>query len=545
MKIWITGLLFGIFLQLNSQEIPVSIHKKDIYHFLDEMATAKLIVINQSIKPYSRKTVAGLLIELDNSKESLSKRQQKELDWYLAEFQQEVKQSLKKGGNINLYKADSDTRISLHPLGIFHSDSISQLALKPVLGVNYAFNDNGSMYHRWVGAEAYGSVKNFGFYASLRDNQESIPISKSTYLTDRRGGNYKGLDYSEMIGGMTYSNDWFALGLVKDFYTVGTNYSGSNIISDRAPSFAQLKFKLMPWRWFEFNYMHGWLISNVIDSTHSYVLNDGLKRDVLHKKYIATNMFTFRPWRTLNLSFGNSVVYSDYQLNPGYLIPFMFYKSVDHSNNSTDGAGKNVGQNSSMFFDVSFRGIPHLHMYHVQFIDELKFARWTEPDEHNFYSHKTGMQVSNWPIEDVFFAAEYTRTVPVTYQHDIATTTYQSNAYNIGHYMRDNSDVLFFELRYHPLKNLNLTGSYRLERKGEEYGYIRSSSDLTRHPFMDEVLYKRSLTTLGVDYEPSYGLHLFLNAMFSSTEGNMQDRYVPNYLKGSLFTISTGINFGF
>ena len=530
---------------ISAQDIPVNIHEIDIYAFLDEMANAKLIVVNSSVKPYSRKTVAELLQKIEVQKDKLSNRQKKELTWYLNEYQLDLHFKSKKTGNIDLYKPNANTSFSLHPLGFYYGDSSSQFVIKPIWGVTYHFNDNGSMYHRWGGAEAYGSKGSWGFYASLRDNHESVPISKPAYLTQRTGGNYKGLDYSEMLGGITYKKDWISVGLVKDFYTIGTNYAGSNIISNRAPSFAHIKLNLTPWDWFEFNYMHGWLISNVIDSAHSYILNDGIRRDVMHKKYIASNMFTFRPWRTLNLSFGNSIIYSDYQINPGYLIPFLFYKSVDHSNNSTDGVGKNVGQNSSMFFDISFRGINHVHLYHVQFIDELKIARWTSAEEHNFYSQKTGIMVSNWPIENLFFTAEYTKTVPLTYQHDIATTTYQSNGYNFGHYMRDNADVMFLELRFHPAKNLNFTGNYTLERKGEEYGYIRTSPDLTRHPFMEEVKYKRTVFNLCMNYEPTFGLHLFLNASFSSPDGDMADVYVPAFFNGNLFTLSTGFNIGF
>ncbi|MFB6319340.1 hypothetical protein [Saccharicrinis sp. FJH54] len=545
MKFRITIILFLIFQVGKAQYLPVSLHEKDIYAFLDEMANAKLIVVNGAVKPWSRKTVAKLLLQVEAQKQNLSPRQTKELNWYLREYQNDISSNTRQKGDIDLYRPQKNTSFSLHPIGFYYGDSVSQLAVKPVWGINYFFNDNGSIYHRWGGAEAYGSRGSWGFYASLRDNHESQAISKPVYLTRRTGGNYKALDYSEMLGGITYQKDWLTIGLVKDFYTVGTNYAGSNIISDRAPSFAHIKLRLTPWDWFEFNYMHGWLISNVIDSAHSYILNDGIRRDVMHKKYIATNMFTFRPWKTLNLSLGNSVVYSDYQVNPGYLIPFLFYKSVDHSNNSTDGVGKNVGQNSSMFFDIGYRGIEHVHLYHVQFIDELKIARWTSQEEHNFYSTKTGVMVSNWPFEDLFFTVEYTKTVPVTYQHDIATTTYESNGYNFGSYMRDNADVLFLELRLHPARNLNITANYTVERKGPEYGYNRSSPDLTRHPYMEDVKYKRSLLNMGINYEPTYGLHLFINATFSNTEGEMANVYVPDFFRGSLFTLSTGFNIGF
>ena len=78
-------------------------------------------------------------------------------------------------------------------------------------------------------------------------------------------------------------------------------------------------------------------------------------REVYRPKYIAANMFTFTPWKRLNISVGNSIVYSDMNVHPAYLIPVLFYKSVDHTlNQGID------NQNSQMFFDVSSRQIKHL-----------------------------------------------------------------------------------------------------------------------------------------------------------------------------------------
>ena len=113
--------------------------------------------------------------------------------------------------------------------------------------------------------------KHWGFYASLRDNHESEPISDSPFLIQRMGGNYKAAyDYSEMQGGLTYSWDWGNIGLIKDNHSWGSNYNGSNIQSGRTPSFAKISLQLNPVKWFEFNYYHGWLVSEVIDSTRSY-----------------------------------------------------------------------------------------------------------------------------------------------------------------------------------------------------------------------------------------------------------------------------------
>ena len=49
-----------------------------------------------------------------------------------------------------------------------------------VLGGTGWANENGLNYHRYVGAELYGSVWRVGYYANIRDNYEdkvlSLPI---------------------------------------------------------------------------------------------------------------------------------------------------------------------------------------------------------------------------------------------------------------------------------------------------------------------------------------------------------------------------------
>ncbi len=107
---------------------------------------------------------------------------------------------------------------------------------------------------------------------------------------------------------------------MKDHFTWGTNYNGSNIFSGRTPSFAHIKVNLKPVSWFEFNYVHGWLVSEVVDSSRSYFLVNSYGtdyREVFYKKFIATNLFTFTPLKKLKISVGNSIVYSDIGIHPG------------------------------------------------------------------------------------------------------------------------------------------------------------------------------------------------------------------------------------
>lgn len=543
MKNYIIFFFLVFSLHLQAQDIPVHISDKAIYDFMEEMASEKLITINDVVKPMSRKAIAMKLLSIDQAK--LNTRQEKELSFYIASYRLELGSNRSYRGDVDLYRPNAKSSFSIFPSGYFYADSLSSFRVNPIWGIQYWSNNQGTMFHRWGGLSGQGTYKNFGFYASLRDNHESQQISRPLFLNNRIGANYKGTDYSEMRGGFTYAKDWISIGLVKDHFEWGTNYHGSTIFSAKQPSFAHLKLDITPWKWFDFHYVHGWLVSNVVDSTRSYVLNNGDRRDVMHKKYLAANLFSFHPWKSLDLSIGNAIIYSDVAPNPAYLIPFLFYKSVDHTYNATDKVGRNVGQNSQMFYDVSFRGIKHLHLYFSQFIDELKVARISDPDEYNFINTKAGFKLSNWPLKNLALTYEFTRTLPVTYQHDISTTTYESNNYNLGHYLRDNSKEHYVSLAMKPIKNVSIVGEYILALKGEEYGYDRSSKELTRHPFIEEEKWRYQALNLDIRYQPFSGVYLFTGIHFSNTSGDDLLVYTPSYFAGKQTSLTFGFNIGF
>ncbi len=337
--------LFLLFLLLplviNSQVVYEHISRKSIYDFLDELANAKLIEINSAIKPYSRSFIAEKLKEASLQPDQLSRRQQKELEFYLKDYRLELEFNTRGMKPLNIFPKSDHFATALNPLGFHYRDSVFTASVRPIWGIDYYTNGNGDAYHRWGGLEAFAYItEHLGGYTSLRDNYESGTLTDPEYFNQFQGAPQKGspeggIEYSEARGGLMASWKWGAIGIVKDHAEWGNNYNGSNILSGRTPSFAQIKLQLTPVRWFEFNYIHGWLVSEVVDSSRSYWDGDRY-RAVFYPKYIAANMFTFRPVKNLAVSIGNSIVYSDMNVHLAYLVPFLFYKSVDHTLNATE-----------------------------------------------------------------------------------------------------------------------------------------------------------------------------------------------------------------
>ncbi len=318
-KYFISFLVILIPVIIQSQVVYEHISRKTIYDFLDELANEKLIEINSAIKPYSRMFIAEKLKEVSEKQDQLNKRQQAELEFYLKDYRLELQPDTKGMKPLNLFPKSDHLATALNPLGLHYRDSVFTASLRPIYGIDYYFNENGSAYHRWGGLEAFAYItEHIGAYTSLRDNYENEILTDPEYFNQAPGAPKKnspegGNEYSEARGGLMASWKWGAFGIVKDHNEWGNNYNGSNILSGRTPSFAQLKLQLTPVRWFEFNYFHGWLVSEVVDSTNSYW--DGDKyRAVFYPKYIAANMFTFRPVRNLEVSLGNSIVYSDMKI---------------------------------------------------------------------------------------------------------------------------------------------------------------------------------------------------------------------------------------
>ena len=538
-KLFIFFVLIIISISLRAQDVYYHTSNTDIYEFLDEFANIGVIELNTTIKPYSRAFIAHKLKKIQQSDYALNKRQQAELNFYLKDFNKELTP------DYNRKNPNYDKRLDL----LFYKDSLFTFSVNPILGIEYFTNDSGSFNHWWNGAEAYAYVGNhWGFYASLRDNHESELLAREEFLTQRTGANYKrtesGGDYSEMRGGLTYSWDWGSFGAIKDHFEWGNNYNGANIFSGRTPSFAHLRLNIKPVDWFEFNWVHGWLVSEVIDSAGIYTFTNAYgtnQREMMFDKYLAANLFTFKPFKNFYFSAGNSIIYSADGPQLQYLIPVMFYKSVDHTYNATDQAGRNVGQNSQMFFDISSRNIRKLHLSASLFIDELSTGRFFNDSVWNFWSLKGSMRISDL-IPNTFITAEYTKSMPLTYQHNIPTTTFESNGYNLGHYLTDNSQEIYLSVMVKPYKTLSLKLSYLHAQKGKDYDELGGSR--LGNPFMDQVEWENKTFAFRAGYQIINDGYVFLNYVNSNISGDL-NKYTAPVFHGKQNTISFGANFGF
>ena len=563
-KIFLSVLFSIAMLSTYAQDIPEHISYTRIYDYLDEIAIDGVIELNSVAKPYSRTFIAEKLIETQAQIKKLNKRQQGELKFFLNEFAME--QDKLPETSLTLKRNDQLALAFIQP-SFNYKDTLFRARITPILGFNITRNGNGTILKRWYGADFQSTIgKHLSVYGSLRDISVDGPLlARPSYLNDYPGYEYKesasGGDFSDSRGGIKYSWIWGSVGLVKDNVVWGDNYHGSNILSGRTPSFPMLTFHLKPAKWFELQYIHGWLVSNVIDSTRYYVDNLGAKSYRMSNKFIAANMFTFTPIRNLNLSIGNSIIYAEENIQPAYFIPIAFYKSIDHT--LTKGLGLE-NQNSQVFMNISSRNIKHLHLFTSIYADEISWGRFLPSSkERNPVSIKVGANLSNLPVENLSVVGEFTQTNIINYKHSIPAITWASNDYNLGSYLDDNSQELYLAVRYKPIRGLDLSLSYVDAKHGNEYNYDRHDvGTIISQPALHEITWSNKTIGFNAQYEIINNAYALLSIAYSDIRGyNLSSTpiagevretaqgylnlFTPAYLQGKNTTFTVGFSFGF
>lgn len=586
---------------LYAQRIPEAIEYTEIYDYLEELTTDGIISSNAAVKPYTRDAIARMLVEAQSKDSLLNRRQREDLQFYLQDYALEldtlptyysyghrhVTQWITPVSNLSL--ADP----SLH---ILTKDKIFKMRLRPILGMDLSYNHSGLLMHRVYGAELQMDIAHhLSIWGSIRDNSWSgqgvngSRVTQPGYLNNLAGVQYKeanyGGDFSDSRGGISLYAWWGSIGVQRERITWGDAQHCSNILSAHNPAVPMVTLQLTPCKWFQFDYFHAWLPSNVLDSTYYYVEND--REGVTQREYrpankfMAANLFTFMPCKYVQFSFGNSIVYAERNVQAAYFIPIAFYKSLDHL--LTKGLSSE-NQNSQVFGTITVRPTDHLRLYGSFFLDEFKFARLKKSNpEHNPVSYLVGFNWSGWPVRGLALRGEFMRSYIACYTHSIAVLDYTSNSYNMGHYMGDNAQSIFLQLAYRPSRGLRLTLDYTCDTKYRAYAYLRhniagsrvENPIIAQTPF-SEPIWRNDEIRFRAVYEVFNNCYAHVGFTYSNTrafaptsariegedrgwnaDGTSQNlsgdeleayylnKYTPTYLQGKKFTFTCGLSFGF
>ena len=150
----------------------------------------------------------------------------------------------------------------------------------------------------------------------------------------------------------------------------------------------------------------------------------------------------------------------------------------------------------------------------------------------------------------------YTFTKPITYLHDEPTTSFESNRYNLGHYLKDNAEEFFATIRIYPVSTLQLSASYTHARKGNYYEYIRGMRDprIDELPVLEEITWESKVWLFSAQYNPLPNFRIFAKFSLNDVQGFPVDErtaqqylnlFSPPYLHGKNRVLELGFGLGF
>ena len=476
--------------QLSAQTVYEPLNR-DVYDFLDRLSARGVIDYHDLITPIPRMTIAEKLADLSENSAALTPLEQKELAFYQKDFQFEL----------DRLNGETIAKEELSYVGKDHAgrwrlfsyrDQNFSLNLSPIYGQQNGKNDGERQTHTWNGASVYGYLRqNLGFSFDFRDNREegdNLDVDKA--FTPVTGVDVEpnffaknnAIEYSETHAMLSYDWKWGRLSLGKDFLQWGYAKNGRVVLSTKAPSFPFIRLDARPTHWLRFNYFHAWLASDVIDSTRIFpTLRAGANSFSFRDKFLASHTITITPKRGLDVSIGESIIYSD-RLEIAYLMPIMFFRLADHYLSDRN---NNAGGNAQLFFSASARNvIPNTHLYGTLLIDDISLSDvFNDARQVNHLGGTIGAMVSNLPFPNLTLRGEYSRINPFVYKHFIPTLLYNSSSYPLGHWIGNNGDVLYGSVNYRLLRGLqaNLWGQYI--RKGGE-GEVADQYTIPHKPFL-------------------------------------------------------------
>jgi hypothetical protein len=522
----------------------------EVYDFLKRMkGKGYLSHYQDAARPLSRNYIAQQLKNLEPILDTMTVLERSTYEFYVTEFHYEL---LSLSGDRDpreirwhlLSKELTDGIINFD-VGFIESAEIADnlkntLNTKEVKLYGYAFNNIGFYFHLNDNIQ-WGSNLN---YLRLNTPQKGVIPSSLPNITSYswdiaaplNTNNIQLLTYDEIDAQITWDIGAFTFSLEKMNNVWGFGQNGNNIFSNKAPSYAQVKMRVRLSDDIDFVYFHGELNSNVTDTLRSYSVNYlGLSafRDVDHAKYIAAHQIEIRLWDGVDISLGESIVYSDRGPLLLYMIPVMFFKAGEHYNNDKD--------NCQLFGSLNLNIIRKTNIYLSVFIDEINTDKlFDDNDTKRQIALTLGAHTYDVLFENFELTAEYRRSNPAVYSHKYPSTTFTNNGYVLGDWIGQNADDSYLSVIYRPLHQLKLSVFQEIFRKGSPMSIDNQYTGNTGgFKFLDGQLHEEHMIGLRVHYQPFRDLFFDVKTQIHS----LTDATDPalNYDSRFEFIISTSL----
>lgn len=456
-----------IILLLTASALPQAVFEpvdSDIYAFLERQSIRGLSDFRYEIKPVLKSLIVKELLQLSGKREELTSTDRDLLERYLSEFDYEAKMVTDKVPDES--KSDFITPGTKRKIRLFeHTGGEFAMFADPMLEISYRKEFDEFNFIRRNGFRAHGyAMKGWGFDIRFFDNEEvTDKPDYFKYLKPERGvvitkKKKDAFEYDEVNASVTYEWNTGLLSLGKDYFSIGSARHGNIILSDKAPSFPFIRFDFYPADWLRFLYFHGFLVSNIPDSSSfRFTMVPGRSTIADVPKFMAFHSLSFYPINELSITMGESIVYSEY-IQPVYFIPVMFFRVADHylgrTNHSASG-------NAQMFMDASYKFTRlNTKLYGSLFIDELSLNKLFEGKNHSAIGYTAGAEIYDPVFANSSFCIEYTKISPFVYMNSVDAQVYSNEYYKLGHWIESNADILSLSYSQH------ITGAVKLYLQG-------------------------------------------------------------------------------
>ncbi len=518
-------------------------------------------------RPFTRKEMAEYTAEVwkfyQKEPEEFSGTDLSELYYLTLEFQEELK-SLE---NVPLPQSFEQWRPRLYHLfrippfsylnSLLYTNNRNMVSLKyrefrlygdPVLAYTsrekmaedfgkYQFTriSNGLLFYGFLGSSV-------GFYFNLTDNHasderwknEEIPFevlqeSGWPYLTTRKNGDF---EFDENIATITFHHKYFYVLFGREYNQWGIGHHGNLLLSTNAPVYDQFKLVVRYWR-FKFTHLTAFLQYIAPEARISM-------KSVPHiDQYWSGNRLELNLGKGIQLGLSEAVVYGDRSLQPGYLNPLSFFKSLEHYYGDRD--------NGVLGIDAEWRIRNGVKLYGEWFIDDITTTRLGT----SWYGNKFGWQsglflVNPFSIHDIDLMVEYTRIKPYVYSHSYQDyNKYKHYDTVLGHFIGPNSDDIWIRFRKRFSKFLQVSLEYEKYRHGSnppdrnvggDPDRPKGEGDSPDVSFLDGILKKQE--TYGISFQYEFVRNLF--AVIDYRRIQFQEMGRDN-----LFSFRISFNFGF
>ena len=513
----------------------------NVYNFLDQMSLKKEASWIDIIKPVTRTEIKTSLNKLLQIKDSLCKEDKNELLFHANDFQLSENRSQ---SHYKKFTLDQQYRFR----AFTHQEGRNTIYADPIIGSSIGAYNGKIIFEQNVGVNFWGNLTDrfsYSFYFNdlnlTGDGIKEIPSwngeKKFVNIGDKNVLNKK--NYNDLRVSLTYSFNNGFISTGQDRISFGYGQQSNIILSQNAPAYPFIRLKYLPFKKIQFNYLHAFLQSNILNKNAEYPFNTptyGGMSNIYIPKFYAMHSITYSPQQGVDLSIGESIVYAN-KLNIGYLFPLNYFKSFD---NTSSNQNLLAGANGQFFTAASIRRfIPNTQLYGQLFIDEIRISRLLTNENRNQIGYQIGAKTNDLlKIKRFIGGMEYTKNRPFVYSNLNPAQYYTHHNEQLGDWLGNNSDRILTYLQYYPHQKILTKIEFAYIRKGGSGTIDQQYLASPQPPFFFDPRFKQKSITFEAKYQVLNQLFVLLKAQASSRFS------IPDNQTKKFNTISAGFYYG-